>query len=172
MKWILNVPTLLAAALALGCSRGSPRPPTAKWQPPPNAYPYDQVITALAYPYHMGAAEREAFIAKLQALRPGDSYEAVVKLLGPPYIQQIHAPKESEEVTRTSLSYYLTKATDGFSQADRCVYLDFDVHNRLTGLNLQSAPDVSRLLTKMPGTDSSWDDAKKETVIVERRVAR
>jgi hypothetical protein len=172
MRRSSNVRVLPLAVLLACCAPAGADPSATRWQRPPNAYPYNKVITKLAYPYEMGAKERKAFVNKLKALRPGDSYEAVIKLLGPPYIQHTHAPKKSREVRETSLVYCLKMLDEHPGNADDRVDVVFDVQNRLFAIDVVNAPDISRQITRMPGTDFKWDDAKKGTEIIERRVER
>jgi hypothetical protein len=90
-------------------------------------YPYNVVITKLTYPYDLGEPEKQHFLDKFKALRPGQPYKAVVELLGAPHMQTKISAMEHDRSFGIRLDYYVKKQDDGVNEKfDQSVTLDFD----------------------------------------------
>ena len=133
-RYIFILPTML---LLTSCSREDVPPSMATKPKPRNAaYPFNAVIDKPPYPYEMSAEGKREFLKKVNTLRHGQPYEAIVKLLGPPYIQQVISAKEHERPLGTRIYYYLKKLDDGVNENfDQYICLGFDNDTRLESID-------------------------------------
>jgi len=170
MRRYLYVAFLLITVLLMRCPVASASQPA---QPKPKdsevTYPYNEVITKLTYPYEMSTAEKKRLIESLKTMRPGEPYKAAVKLLGPPFIQQLRGPKEGDAITGSTVEYYVKKIGDGVSMNDQFVDLNFDNDKKLVDIDVQNSAEICKQITKLPVTEGTWDNTTGQMKMIRRK---
>jgi hypothetical protein len=115
----------------------------------------------LTYPYEMNRTERTRFLGKLAALYRGETYEEVVKVLGPPFSQDKISAKENERPLGIRLHYYMKKLGNGMNERfDYCVSLNFGTDNRLLSIDTNVAGLTFGALTGINTAGAKMDTAE------------
>lgn len=156
---------LLITVWFVGCVPSNAPTPARKRPSPPSA----ELRDVLA-PYEMDAVQKKHFLATIKTLHPGQSREAVVALLGPPYSERkIQAKGPRAPVRGILLNYYITKAAGAGNEGDSHVSFIFDNDNKLIRLSVQNIDGLSEQITKLPVREFWWDDNLKRTVEIEKK---
>lgn len=139
----LSLFVIFTTAILAGCNRDGDAPSGSSLvtaQPYDSPYPFSEVIGNPTYPFEMKPKEQKDLFDKLKTLRPGQSYESVLKLLGPPYIQTVISAKEHPKPLGISVIYYTRKRDDLVNEKiDRYIDLTFGIDLHLTSIGTNVA---------------------------------
>jgi hypothetical protein len=89
------------------------------------------------YPYEMSPDEKERFLGSVKALNPGDSYDKVLRLLGPPDDDWEIRGKPPGPLRGTGITYYMKKTKQHIvnEKQDEEVNVIFDKDRQLVELS-------------------------------------
>ena len=96
--------------------------------------------------FRLNAEDRQAFVAKVQTLKLGDSRQSVESLLGKPWSDQRATTKEKRKFIGRFVDYYLTKHSKETvnEKLDEWVMLKFDGKDHLVKV-VSRAADIPSL---------------------------
>jgi hypothetical protein len=150
LKWFfLTMATIFSVA---GCSRD------------PDLFTHESKPLIMAYPYEMPADRKKAFVDLIKSLRAGQSYNEVVKLLGPPDSEEGISAKEHNRSLGWHIRYYLKKKGDAVNEVyDQSVALDFGNRDGLNLVLVQNLPDLVDQIRNLPVAWSNCNGGEIES---------